>query len=94
MSTVDCVMTAQDLPIAARSGLGHAKRTLRVALDVSILKHGSAADSRRSGLFRVTEGLVTALAHHPHCDLVLLVRVPKEILERSESLIVLPGEIR
>ena len=27
-------------------------------------------------------------------DLVLLVRVPKEILERSESLIVLPGEIR
>jgi len=27
-------------------------------------------------------------------DLVLLVRVPKEILERSESLIVLPGEVR
>jgi hypothetical protein len=27
-------------------------------------------------------------------DLVLLVRVPKEILGRSESLIVLPGEVR
>ena len=27
-------------------------------------------------------------------DLVLLVRVPREILERSESLIVLPGEVR
>jgi hypothetical protein len=27
-------------------------------------------------------------------DLVLLVRVPKEILERSESRIVLPGEVR
>jgi len=27
-------------------------------------------------------------------DLVLVVRVPKEILERSESLIVLPGEVR
>jgi hypothetical protein len=27
-------------------------------------------------------------------DLVLLVRVPKEILERSESLILLPGEVR
>jgi hypothetical protein len=27
-------------------------------------------------------------------DLVLLVRVPKEILERAESLIVLPGEVR
>jgi hypothetical protein len=27
-------------------------------------------------------------------DLVLLVRVPKEILVRSESLIVLPGEVR
>lgn len=27
-------------------------------------------------------------------DMVLLVRVPKEILERSESLIVLPGEVR
>jgi hypothetical protein len=27
-------------------------------------------------------------------DLLLLVRVPKEILERSESLIVLPGEVR
>lgn len=27
-------------------------------------------------------------------DLVLLVRVPKEVLERSESLIVLPGEVR
>lgn len=27
-------------------------------------------------------------------DLILLVRVPKEILERSESLIVLPGEVR
>ena len=27
-------------------------------------------------------------------DLVLLVRVPQEILERSESLIVLPGEVR
>jgi hypothetical protein len=29
-----------------------------------------------------------------HRDLVLLVRVPKEILERSESRIVLPGEVR
>jgi hypothetical protein len=27
-------------------------------------------------------------------DLVLLVRVPKEILERAESLILLPGEVR
>jgi hypothetical protein len=27
-------------------------------------------------------------------DLVLLVRVPKEIQERSESLILLPGEVR
>ena len=27
-------------------------------------------------------------------DLVLLVRVPKEILERWESLILLPGEVR
>ncbi|MFL6234465.1 MAG: hypothetical protein ACJ76N_15135 [Thermoanaerobaculia bacterium] len=27
-------------------------------------------------------------------DLVLLVRVPKEILERSESLVLLPGEVR
>lgn len=27
-------------------------------------------------------------------DLLLVVRVPKEILERSESLIVLPGEVR
>ena len=27
-------------------------------------------------------------------DLVLLVRVPKEIMERSESLIVLSGEVR
>jgi len=27
-------------------------------------------------------------------DLVLLVRVPKEVLVRSESLIVLPGEVR
>ena len=27
-------------------------------------------------------------------DLVLLVRVPKEILDRSESLILLPGEVR
>ena len=27
-------------------------------------------------------------------DLVLLVRVPKQVLERSESLIVLPGEVR
>jgi len=27
-------------------------------------------------------------------DLVLLVRVPKEILGRAESLIVLPGEVR
>jgi hypothetical protein len=27
-------------------------------------------------------------------DLVLLVRVPKEILQRSESLILLPGEVR
>jgi hypothetical protein len=27
-------------------------------------------------------------------DLVLLVRVPREILERSESLILLPGEVR
>jgi hypothetical protein len=27
-------------------------------------------------------------------DLVLLVRVPREVLERSESKIVLPGEVR
>ncbi len=27
-------------------------------------------------------------------DLLLLVRVPKEVLERSESLILLPGEVR
>jgi hypothetical protein len=27
-------------------------------------------------------------------DLVLLVRVPREVLQRSESLIVLPGEVR
>lgn len=27
-------------------------------------------------------------------DLVLLVRVPREVLERSESRIVLPGEVR
>jgi hypothetical protein len=27
-------------------------------------------------------------------DLVLLVRVPKEVLERSESRILLPGEVR
>jgi hypothetical protein len=27
-------------------------------------------------------------------DLVLLVRVPKEVQQRSESLIVLPGEVR
>lgn len=30
----------------------------------------------------------------PDGDLVLLVRVPKEVLERSESLIILPGEVR
>ncbi|HSR91808.1 MAG TPA: hypothetical protein VLK88_10925 [Gemmatimonadales bacterium] len=27
-------------------------------------------------------------------DLLLLVRVPKEVLERADSLIVLPGEVR
>jgi hypothetical protein len=27
-------------------------------------------------------------------DLVLLVRVPRQVQERSESLIVLPGEVR
>ena len=27
-------------------------------------------------------------------DLVLLVRVPREVLERQESLIILPGEVR
>ena len=27
-------------------------------------------------------------------DLVLLIRVPKEVLQRQDSLIVLPGEVR
>ena len=44
--------------------------SFRVAIDVSPLKHGRASDPRRSGLFRVTEGLVSALAEHPRCELV------------------------
>jgi hypothetical protein len=39
----------------------------------------------------VVKGLKGRREEH---DLVLLVRVPKEILERSESLILLPGEVR
>jgi hypothetical protein len=44
---------------------------------------------------QVTDELVKSLRGREESrDLVLLVRVPKEVLERSESLIVLPGEVR
>jgi hypothetical protein len=43
----------------------------------------------------VPDEIVKGLRGRPDdTDLVLLVRVPKEILERSESLILLPGEVR
>jgi hypothetical protein len=43
----------------------------------------------------VPDEVVKGLRGRPEeTDLVLLVRVPKEVLERSESRIVLPGEVR
>lgn len=43
----------------------------------------------------VPDELVKSLRGRPDDqDLVLIVRVPKEVLGRSESLIVLPGEVR
>jgi hypothetical protein len=43
----------------------------------------------------VPDEIVKGLRGRPDdTDLVLLVRVPREILERSESLILLPGEVR
>jgi hypothetical protein len=44
----------------------------------------------------VPDEVVKGLKGTPHGeqDLVLLVRLPREVLERSESRIVLPGEVR
>jgi hypothetical protein len=42
----------------------------------------------------VPDEMVKTLRGREDKDLLLLVRVPKEILERQESLIVLPGEVR
>lgn len=42
----------------------------------------------------VPDEMVKSLRGREDKDLLLLVRVPKEILERQESLIVLPGEVR
>lgn len=43
----------------------------------------------------VPDEIVKQLRGRPDdTDLVLLVRVPKEILQRQDSLIVLPGEVR
>jgi ATP:corrinoid adenosyltransferase len=43
----------------------------------------------------VPDEVVKGLRGRPEeTDLVLLGRVPKEVLERSESRIVLPGEVR
>lgn len=44
----------------------------------------------------VPDELVKQLRGRPgdDADLVLLVRVPREVLQRQESLIVLPGEVR
>jgi len=60
------------------------------------------ADSARQNAKRpayvtlnVPDEIVKGLRGRPEdTDLVLLVRVPKQILERSESLILLPGEVR
>jgi hypothetical protein len=44
---------------------------------------------------QVPDEIVKGLRGRPDdTDLVLLVRVPKEVLERSESRILLPGEVR
>ena len=44
----------------------------------------------------VPDEVVKGLKGTPHAeqDLVLLVRLPREVLQRSESRIVLPGEVR
>lgn len=43
----------------------------------------------------VPDEVVKQLRGRPDdADLVLLVRVPKEVLQRQDSLIVLPGEVR
>ena len=43
----------------------------------------------------VPDEIVKGLRGNPDdTDLVLVVRVPKEILQRQDSLIVLPGEVR
>jgi hypothetical protein len=43
----------------------------------------------------VPDDVVKGLRGNPdETDLVLIVRVPKEILQRQDSLIVLPGEVR
>lgn len=44
----------------------------------------------------VPDEIVKQLRGRPgdDADLVLLVRVPKEVLQRQDSLIVLPGEVR
>jgi hypothetical protein len=42
----------------------------------------------------VPDDVVKSLRGRDSKDLLLLVRVPQEVLERSESLIVLPGEVR
>ena len=43
----------------------------------------------------VPDEIVKGLRGRPEdTDLVLLVRVPREVRERSESLILLPGEVR
>jgi hypothetical protein len=42
----------------------------------------------------LVKGLRGSRAKADDQDLVLLVRVPKEVLERKESLIILPGEVR
>jgi hypothetical protein len=43
----------------------------------------------------VPDDVVKGLRGRPEeTDLVLLVRVPRQVLERQESLIILPGEVR
>lgn len=72
------------------------ERVEMVALQELVTESARQNDKRPAYVkLNVPDDVVKGLRGRPEeTDLVLIVRVPREILERSESLIVLPGEVR
>jgi hypothetical protein len=65
--------------------------------DVMVGSRRARPDVRRPASIELAvpdETVVNLRGEHDRQDLLLLVRIPREVIERSQSLVITPGELR